>query len=209
MDVLQISPTTICSNRDRAHSVNHKQHSSKYYDSDNESNVIAFKIIIPISSFSPLSSLAQALIVLSIRDDNFQLGFYESKGTEWEWGCSTRVCSEVENCKLLCVVFPLLQEVNRGSLWRWMKTNSTGTVLWNLTFNDLIFRALCVEPLKVLFQSVISKNLEIFNWTGTFDKQEGRCDLSVALIGENHAETWREQYQTQLSEIKRSIGSKS
>lgn len=35
-----------------------------------------------LSAHSLSSSLAQALIVVSIRDDNFQLEFYESKDTE-------------------------------------------------------------------------------------------------------------------------------
>lgn len=35
-----------------------------------------------LSAHSLFSSLAQALIVASIRDDNFQLEFYESKDTE-------------------------------------------------------------------------------------------------------------------------------
>lgn len=34
-----------------------------------------------LSAISLFSSLAQALIVVSIRDDNFQLEFYESKDT--------------------------------------------------------------------------------------------------------------------------------
>lgn len=50
-----------------------------YYYADNGTNSIAFKII-PISSFA---SVAQALIVALIGEDNFQLdSFYESKDTE-------------------------------------------------------------------------------------------------------------------------------
>lgn len=41
-----------------------------------------------LSAHCLFSSLAQALIVISIRDDNFQLEFYESKDTEQKWGCS-------------------------------------------------------------------------------------------------------------------------
>lgn len=43
-----------------------------------------------LSAHSLFSSLAQALIAVSIRDDNFQLEFYERKDNEWKLGCSSK-----------------------------------------------------------------------------------------------------------------------
>lgn len=53
-----------------------------------------------LSAHSLFSPLAQALIVVSIRDDNFQLEFYESKDTEQKLGCSSGVCSKTKIDKL-------------------------------------------------------------------------------------------------------------
>lgn len=65
--------------------------------------VMALPLRLFLSAHSLFSSRAQTLIVVSIRDDNFQLDLYESSGTELKWGWSfQRVLQTFRKADFLC-----------------------------------------------------------------------------------------------------------